>query len=454
MAAAGLRICKQCNRFAGESLLKAAKTTFCGTNPVLSRWNNQHQQQKRSLSVHEYLSMELLENIGVKVPKGKVARTPDEVYKIAQELDSNDYVIKAQVLAGGRGKGEFEGGHKGIKVLYSPEEVKDYSKHMFGKRLYTKQTGAMGRPCNEVLVCERMYPRREYYFAITQDRKAKGPLIIGSSSGGVNIEEMHDTIVTEPVDIHEGLSMDQAIKFACKMGFGPHCVEPSAEIFVKLFKFFIEKDCTLLEINPLTEISTGEVVCMDAKLNFDDNAMFRHPEIEALRDGTQEDPREVEASQMSLNYIGLEGSIGCLVNGAGLAMATMDIIKLHGGAPANFLDVGGGATVDAVTTAFKLISSDSHVKAILVNIFGGIMKCDVIAEGIIEAAKNLKLTIPLVVRLQGTKVDDAKALIANSGLRILPCDNLEDAARLVVKLANIVELAHAADLHVNFELPI
>jgi len=398
--------------------------------------------------------MKILSDLGIKVPNGKVARTPDEAFEAAEELASNDFVIKAQVLAGGRGKGEFESGHKGIKILYSPEEVKQYAQFMLGKTLVTKQTGEMGRPCNEVLICERLYPRREYYFAITQDRTAKGPLLIGSSSGGVNIEEMTDSVVTDPVDIETGLNEDQAIKFACQMGFGPHCVESAANIFTKLYNLFIEKDCTLVEINPLTEISSGEVVCMDVKINFDDNALYRHPEIEALRDPSQEDPREVEASKQQLNYIGLQGTIGCLVNGAGLAMATMDIIKLHGGSPANFLDVGGGATVDAVTTAFRLISSDKHVKAILVNIFGGIMKCDVIAEGIIEAAKSLKLNIPLVVRLQGTKVDDAKALIASSGLRILPVDNLEDAARLVVKLASIVELAQDAAVHVNFELPI
>ncbi|XP_065056029.1 succinate--CoA ligase [ADP-forming] subunit beta, mitochondrial-like [Rhopilema esculentum] len=453
MASLGLKICRRCSQLADRGILKTFKGSLGGANVLASKWSSQKQQQ-RSLSVHEYLSMKILEDLNIKVPNGKVAKTPEEAFLAAQELQSNDYVVKAQVLAGGRGKGEFESGHKGIKIVYSPDEVRDYSKHMLGKTLVTKQTGEMGRPCNEILVCERLYPRREYYFAITQDRKAKGPLIIGSSSGGVNIEEMTDSIVTDPVNIDDGLSMDQAIRFACQMGFGPHCVEPAADIFVKLYNLFIEKDCTLIEINPLTEISSGEVVCMDVKINFDDNALYRHPEIEALRDPSQEDPREVEASLKQLNYIGLQGTIGCLVNGAGLAMATMDIIKLHGGSPANFLDVGGGATVDAVTTAFRLISSDKHVKAILVNIFGGIMKCDVIAEGIIEAAKSLKLSIPLVVRLQGTKVDDAKALIATSGLRILPVDNLEDAARLVVKLASIVELAQAADVHVNFELPI
>ncbi|XP_057302327.1 succinate--CoA ligase [ADP-forming] subunit beta, mitochondrial-like [Hydractinia symbiolongicarpus] len=416
-------------------------------------------QQRRHLSVHEYIAIDMLREAGINVPKGGVARTPEEAYKVANSIETHDFVVKAQVLAGGRGKGHFDGGLKGgVKIVYSPEEVEDISSKMLGKNLYTIQTGDSGRPCNEVLIVERLYPRREYYFAITLDRKAKGPLLIASSQGGMSIEDVArenpDAIITQPIDIFKGFDKKTAVEYANRLGFTAGCVDSAADIFLKLYNLFIEKDCTLLEINPFTELNNGDVMCMDCKLSFDDNALFRHKNIASLKDWTQEDPREVEATNYDLNYIGLDGSIGCLVNGAGLAMATMDIIKLHGGSPANFLDVGGGATAEAVTAAFKLISSDHKVKAILVNIFGGIMKCDVIAEGIIEAAKTLNLQLPLVVRLQGTNVDDAKALIATSGLRILPCDDLEDAARMVVKLADIVNMAHEANIHVSFQLPI
>ncbi|XP_065644019.1 succinate--CoA ligase [ADP-forming] subunit beta, mitochondrial [Hydra vulgaris] len=415
--------------------------------------------QHRKLSVHEYIAIDMLRKADIKVPRGDVARTQEEALNVAKSIGTHDFVIKAQVLAGGRGKGHFDSGLKGgVKIAYSAKEVAEIADKMLGQKLYTLQTGSDGRPCNEVLIVERLYPRREYYVAITLDRKAKGPLLIASSQGGMSIEDVArenpDAIIKHPIDIFEGLSYTAALGIAARLGFTNGSANECAEILLKLYKLFIEKDCTLLEINPFAELSNGDVLCMDCKLTFDDNALFRHKELIALKDWTQDDYREVEASRYNLNYIGLEGSIGCLVNGAGLAMATMDIIKLNGGAPANFLDVGGGATAEAVTAAFRIISSDRRVKAILVNIFGGIMKCDVIAEGIIEAAKALHLKIPLVVRLQGTNVDDAKALIANSGLRILPCDDLDDAARMVVKLSDIVTMAQQADVHVNFELPI
>jgi len=467
MAAAPLRrALKEClcsaTKHQPSQLAQAARTLSYANNGS-AKFQKKHsslqKQAKRNLSVHEYIAIDMLRESGIAVPNGGVARTPEEALNVAKNLTSHDFVIKAQVLAGGRGKGYFDGGLKGgVKIVYSPEEVESIASQMLGKNLYTIQTGEAGRPCNEVLIVERLYPRREYYFSIMLDRASKGPLLIASSQGGMSIEdvarESPEAIIKQPVDVFKGLDRATAISFAERVGFTPGSVEAAADIFLKLYKLFMEKDCTLVEINPFTELNNGEVCCMDCKISFDDNALFRHKEIAELKDWSQEDHREVEATKYDLNYIGLDGSIGCLVNGAGLAMATMDIIKLHGGSPANFLDVGGGADVEAVTAAFRLISSDSHVKAILVNIFGGIMKCDVIAEGIIEAAKTLNLKIPLVVRLQGTNVDDAKALIANSGLRILPCDDLEDAARMVVKLSDIVNMAQQAQLNVSFTIPI
>uniref|UniRef100_A0A8C0SHK2 succinate--CoA ligase (ADP-forming) n=1 Tax=Canis lupus familiaris TaxID=9615 RepID=A0A8C0SHK2_CANLF len=356
------------------------------------------QQQQRNLSLHEYMSMELLQEAGVSIPKGHVAKSPDEAYAVAKKLGSKDVVIKAQVLAGGRGKGTFESGLKGgVKIVFSPEEAKAVSSQMIGKKLFTKQTGEKGRICNQVLVCERRYPRREYYFAIT---------------------------------------MERSFQLAQKMGFPSNIVDSAAENMVKLYNLFLKYDATMVEINPMVEDSDGTVLCMDAKINFDSNSAYRQKKIFDLQDWTQEDEREKGAAKANLNYIGLDGNIGCLVNGAGLAMATMDIIKLHGGTPANFLDVGGGATVHQVTEAFKLITSDkkysvhTEVLAILVNIFGGIMRCDVIAQGIVMAVKDLEIKIPIVVRLQGTRVDDAKALITDSGLKILACDDLDEAAKM------------------------
>lgn len=420
----------------------------------------QHQQQQqRSLSLHEYLSMELLQEAGVSVPKGFVAKSSDEAYAIAKKLGSKDVVIKAQVLAGGRGKGTFTSGLKGgVKIVFSPEEAKAVSSQMIGQKLITKQTGAKGRICNQVLVCERKYPRREYYFAITMERSFQGPVLIGSSQGGVNIEDVAaenpDAIVMEPIDIIEGIKKQQAVTLAKKMGFPSNIVDSAAENMIKLYNLFLKYDATMVEINPMVEDADGKVLCMDAKINFDSNSAYRQKKIFALQDWSQEDERDKDAADADINYIGLDGNIGCLVNGAGLAMATMDIIKLHGGTPANFLDVGGGATVRQVTEAFKLITSDKRVQAILVNIFGGIMRCDVIAQGIVMAVKDLEIRIPVVVRLQGTRVDDAKALIADSGLKILACDDLDEAAKMVVKLSEIVTLAREAHVDVKFQLPI
>uniref|UniRef100_A0A8C9WHK9 Succinate--CoA ligase [ADP-forming] subunit beta, mitochondrial n=1 Tax=Scleropages formosus TaxID=113540 RepID=A0A8C9WHK9_SCLFO len=446
-------------------LLCAETSSSCspvlgGTSGLLgSAGPQQHpvqQQQRRSLSLHEYMSIGLLKESGISVPAGMVANTPEEAYSVAKQIGSKDLVVKAQVLAGGRGKGTFEGGLRGgVKIVYSPEEARDISSQMLGKKLYTKQTGEQGRICNQVFICERRYPRREYYFAITMSRSYQGPVLIGSSHGGVNIEDVAvenpDAIIKEPIDIMEGIKMEQV---AQKMGFPPALVNEAAENMIKLYDVFIKYDASMVEINPMVEDSSGIVMCMDAKINFDSNAAYRQQKVFNMRDWSQEDPRDHQAAKADLNYIGLDGTIGCLVNGAGLAMATMDIIKLHGGTPANFLDVGGGATAHQVTEAFKLITSDKKVQAILVNIFGGIMRCDIIAQGIIMAVSDLELKIPIVVRLQGTRVDDAKALIAASPLKILACDDLDEAAKMVVKLSEIVSLAKEAQVDVKFQLPI
>ncbi|KAF8944060.1 Succinate--CoA ligase [ADP-forming] subunit beta, mitochondrial [Haplosporangium gracile] len=416
-------------------------------------------QQKRFLSIHEYMSMDLLQKQGIKTPRGGVAKSGSEAFKIAETLGTEDMVIKAQVLAGGRGKGTFDSGLKGgVRTIFSPTEAKMFADQMLGHKLVTKQTGAAGKICNAVYICERKYVRREYYFAVLMDRKSQGPVMVASSQGGVDIEsvaaENPEAILQLPIDINTGVDRAAVRDLAERMGFTPKCVDQATDTMINLYDLFMQKDATMVEINPMAESADHEVICMDAKINFDDNAEFRQHEVHSLRDVSQEDPREVAAAKYNLNYIGLDGSIGCLVNGAGLAMSTMDIIKLHGGEPANFLDVGGGATADQVTEAFKIISSDPRVTTIFTNIFGGIMSCRVIAQGIIAAASTLQLQIPLVVRLQGTEVDEAKKLIAESGLRIITSDDLDDAASKSVKLSKMVNMAREAKINVSFELPI
>ncbi|KAK3578624.1 hypothetical protein CHS0354_002199 [Potamilus streckersoni] len=442
-----------------------------GVLNLLAAVSQTQTQQKRHLSIHEYLSFGLLKDAGINIPRYRVTDTAAEVPKLVRNLletsvkkgdktGTQDVVLKAQVLAGGRGKGTFESGLKGgVKICFSPEEAHTLAEKMIGHKLITKQTGSQGRICKNLMIVERLYSRREFYFAIANERSFKGPVMVGSSQGGMNIEEVAKenptAIIKEPIDIISGISRNQAVNMAAKMGFNPICIDQAADTFMKLYNdIFLKYDATLVEINPMAEDNSGKVVCMDCKLNFDDNAAFRQKDIFGLQDWSQEDPREMKAAEANLNYIGLDGSIGCLVNGAGLAMATMDIIKLHGGSPANFLDVGGGATSKQVTEAFRLITSDPNVHAILVNIFGGIMRCDVIAQGIITAAEQLHLKIPIVVRLQGTRVDDAKAMMGASGLKILGVDDLDDAAEMAVKLATIVDLAKKASIDVKFELPI
>merc|ERR1711997_659324 len=397
--------------------------------------------QQRDLSVHEHVSMSLLKEAGVPVPNFGVAKTAEEAKQIAQDIPTNDLVVKAQVLAGGRGKGSFKGGYKGgVKLVYSPEEVEESAQGMIG----------------DFLITERKYTRKEYYIAFMNERAFNGPVIIAGSEGGVNIEETAeknpDSIVKFPIDAVQGLTVEGSKNVAVKLGIHDTKVDEVAQILLNLYKLFVSKDASMVEINPFAEDNSGNFVCLDAKLKFDENAEFRQKAVFDQRDWSQEDAREVEAANHNLNYIALDGDIGCMVNGAGLAMATMDIIKLHGGSPANFLDVGGGATAAQVTEAFKLITSDPQVKAILVNIFGGIMRCDVIAEGIVTAAETLDMKVPVVVRLQGTNVEEAKAIIGASDMKLLSCDNLDEAAKLAANLSDIIDLAQQSDVAVEFSL--
>lgn len=427
--------------------------------PKQKRSTTMPQIQKRFLNVHEYLSQELMSKFGIRVPRGSVARTADEAQRVAERLGGKDWIIKAQVLAGGRGKGTFDSGLKGgVQMASKPHDVKEIAGKMIGYRLITKQTGAEGRPVNMVQVTERLYVRSEKYVAFVMDRASLGPVLVASSQGGMDIEavaaETPHLIIKEPIDINKGLQPDQAERVARAIGFEPDHINDVKDQLLKLYELFIKKDATLIEINPFVETADGRIMCLDAKINFDDNALFRQPDVAAMRDPTQEDEREVQAAEHDLNYIGLDGNIACLVNGAGLAMATMDIIKLHGGEPANFLDVGGGASEKQIAEAFKLLNSDPRVQAILVNIFGGIMRCDIIALGIIKAAKEIGLKKPLVVRLEGTNQERGRELLDSSGLRIFSCEDLDQAAATSVKIAKISQMAMEANLAIKFELPI
>jgi succinyl-CoA synthetase beta subunit len=392
------------------------------------------------MNIHEYQAKELLQKFDVATTRGRVASSIDEAEQIARELGDGDVVVKAQIHAGGRGKGMFKNGFKGgVHVRKSPEDVRDVAAKMLGQILVTHQTGAAGRKVNKLLVAESADIAREIYFAVLLDRATAAPLIVASTEGGVEIEAVAakspEKIIREPIDPLAGLQPFQTRKLAKELGFESSQLKSASKLFEGLYRTFIGYDCSMVEVNPLVVATKGDVLALDAKFNFDDNALYRHPEIAAMRDIAEEDPREVEASKHGLNYIGLDGNIACLVNGAGLAMATMDIIKFYGGEPANFLDVGGGATEEQVTEAFKILIADKKVKAILVNIFGGIMKCDIIAEGIINAAKTLKLSVPLIVRLEGTNVEAGKKLIADSGLAVITADDLADAAQKAVKAA-------------------
>jgi succinyl-CoA synthetase beta subunit len=382
----------------------------------------------------------LLEKFGAATTRGKVAATPEEADEIAREIGAGEIVVKAQVHAGGRGKGTFRNGFKGgVHIVKSAAEAREVASKMLGQTLVTHQTGEAGRVVNQVLVAESADIAREIYFAVLLDRATAAPLIVASTEGGVEIEAVAEKspekIIRESVNPLAGLQPFQTRKLARQLGFASEQIKPAAKLFSALYRTFVESDCSMVEVNPLVVTTKGEVLALDAKFNFDDNALYRHPEIAAMRDTAEEDPREVEASKHGLNYIGLDGNIACLVNGAGLAMATMDIIKFYGGSPANFLDVGGSATEEQVTEAFKILVADKRVEAILVNIFGGIAKCDVIAQGILNAAKAVKLSVPLVVRLEGTNVKEGKQLLKESGLSLITADDLGDAAKKAVEAA-------------------
>jgi succinyl-CoA synthetase beta subunit len=392
------------------------------------------------MNIHEYQAKELLEKFGVATTRGRVAATPEEAETIARELGSGELVVKAQVHAGGRGKGTFKNGFKGgVHVVKSAMEAREVAEKMLGQTLVTHQTGPAGRVVRRVLIAESAEIAREIYFAILLDRATAAPLVVASTEGGVEIEAVAakspEKIIREAIDPLAGLQPFQTRKLAEQLDFEHSQTKGATKLFDGLYWTFVGCDCSMVEINPLVVTRKGEVLALDAKFNFDDNALYRHPEIAAMRDTAEEDPREVEASKHELNYIGLDGNIACLVNGAGLAMATMDIIKFYGGNPANFLDVGGSATEEQVTEAFKILVADRNVKAILVNIFGGIMKVDVVAQGIINAAKTVKLSVPLVVRLEGTNVEKGKQLLKESGVTLITADDLADAAQKVVAAA-------------------
>ena len=392
------------------------------------------------MNIHEYQAKQLLKKFGVPVLSGGVAYTADEAAKVAEGLPQGVYVVKAQIHAGGRGKGTFKekeaGGKGGVRVVKTVAEVKEAAGQMIGKTLVTHQSGPAGKKVKRVYVEAGCAITRELYLSMLVDRATSRVTLMVSTEGGMNIEDVaHNTpekIIFQSIDPATGIQGFHCRKIAFALGLKGNQIKSCTKLLTSLYRAFLESDASLLEINPL--VVTGEdVLPLDAKMNFDSNALYRHPEIVELRDEDEEDPMELEASKHDLNYIKLDGSIGCMVNGAGLAMATMDIIKLYGGKPANFLDVGGGATRERVTKAFKIILSDPNVEGILVNIFGGIMRCDVIAEGVVAAAREVSLNVPLVVRLEGTNVELGKKIMADSGLPIVSANTLADAAEKVVK---------------------
>jgi len=392
------------------------------------------------MNIHEYQAKELLRRYGVAVLEGGVAASPREAATVAAALPGPIYVVKAQIHAGGRGKGHFQadpGGKGGVRIARSPEEVREQAIAMLGGSLVTQQTGPGGKTVHRVYVEAGCDIARELYLGLLVDRATARVTVMASAEGGVEIEkvaeEHPERILKAAVDPATGISGFHARRLAFGLGLQGRQVASFTKFVLALYRAFVDLDCSIVEINPLVVTGEGEVVALDAKMAFDDNAMFRHPELESLRDESEMDPKELEAARHDLNYVALDGEIGCMVNGAGLAMATMDIIKLYGSSPANFLDVGGGATRERVTEAFKIITADPNVKAILVNIFAGIAKCDLIAEGIVAAAKELTLRVPLVVRLEGTNVTLGKKILAESGLAIIPADNLADAAEKVVR---------------------
>ena len=386
------------------------------------------------MKIHEYQAKALLRSFNVRVPRGKVAYSVEKGVWVADDLGAPPWVLKAQIHAGGRGKGG------GVKVAKSIDELREHARNILGMRLVTPQTGPEGRIVKKILIEEAVEIAKEIYLGITIDRHTSLIVMMASSEGGVEIEkvaaERPEAIHKEFIDPTMGFSPFQARNLGFKLGLKKKQLREATRFMAGLYRVFVEEDCSLAEINPLVIAKTDEVIALDAKLNFDDNSIFRHKEIDEVRDFDEEDQKEVEASRYDLNYIKLDGNIGCMVNGAGLAMATMDIIKLHGAEPANFLDVGGGASVEQVKEAFTIILSDSNVRAILVNIFGGIMRCDVAASGIVEAAKDVRLNVPLVVRLEGTNAELGNEILRKSEMNIIPASGMKDAAIKVVKEAS------------------
>ena len=383
------------------------------------------------MNIHEHQAKELLHQYGIPTPEGFVAFNVREAGEATQQLPGPVYVVKAQIHAGGRGKAG------GVKVVKSIDDVKKEAKRLLGSTLVTHQTGPAGKEVNRLYIEEGAAIDREFYLSLLVDRESSRVAFVVSTEGGMNIEEVAaetpEKILTFSVDPVANICPYHVRKVAKALGLPEAQPKQLSALLTSLYRAFTEKDMSLLEINPLILTKSGDLICLDAKVSFDDNALFRHPDSLKLRDETEEDPKEIEASKFDLNYITLDGSIGCMVNGAGLAMATMDIIKLYGEAPANFLDVGGGATKEKVSAAFKIITADPNVKGILINIFGGIMRCDVIAEGVVAAVKEVGLKVPLVVRLEGTNVEQGKQIIKDSGLNVVSADDLDDAAQKIVK---------------------
>ena len=391
------------------------------------------------MNIHEYQAKALLSTYGVAVPRGGVAYTPDEAVAVAKELGGKIWVVKSQIHAGGRGAGRFindPDGDGGVRLARSSDDVKAFAAAMLGQTLVTKQTGPEGKEVKRIYIEEGCDIARELYLSMLIDRGTSRVTLIASTEGGMDIETVaHETpekILTVEIDPVTGLMPFHAREIAFSLGLSGNQIKSASKLLSGLYTAFLDLDASLVEVNPLVVTGSGDVIALDAKMNFDDNALYRQPKVFELRDEDEEDPMELEASKHDLNYIKLDGSIGCMVNGAGLAMATMDIIKLYGSQPANFLDVGGNATKERVTTAFKIILSDPNVEGIMVNIFGGIMRCDVIAEGVVAAAREVALHVPLVVRLEGTNVELGKQILADSGLPIVSADNLADAAEKVV----------------------
>ena len=386
------------------------------------------------MKIHEYQGKALLKDYGVPVPRGIVARTPEEAEKAARELGTDVVVVKAQIHAGGRGKGG------GVKIAKSPEEARRLAEQILGMMLVTHQTGPEGREVKTLLIEEGLPIDREFYLGITLDRVTGRNVFMASSAGGMDIEkvaeETPELILKETIDPSVGLRPYQARKLAFGLGIPNDLVNQAVKFMLSLYDAYDKMDASLVEINPFLLTKDNRLIALDAKVNFDDNAMFRHKEYEELRDLNEEEPLEIEASKYDLNYIKLDGNIGCMVNGAGLAMATMDIIKLAGGEPANFLDVGGGASQERVEQAFKILLADQNVKAVLINIFGGIVRCDMVANGVVAAAKNLGVSIPIVARLEGTNVEEGRRVLHDSGIGIIPATTMNDAAEKVVSAAN------------------